>query len=233
MKKVKILPMIMAVLFCMTAFSPAAFAAENDSGSTFTPDGNLTLVDDFTDLSETTGKQFITLQTKNGNYFYLVIDRDGKSDNVYFMNLVDEADLLALMAEGEAETEPAVCICEDKCALGAIDAGCEVCRVDLEECAGKLVPIEPVEDEDKGSSVNSAVIIVIILAVAAAVGAGVYFFKYKKPKADKGTPDLDDYDFGDDDDETEIDESEEAEDTEDAEPIGDDDIETDEDGEDA
>lgn len=232
MRKVKILPMIMAVVLCVTAFSPAAFAAENDSGSTFTPDGNLTLVDDFTDLSETTGKQFITLQTKNGNYFYLVIDRDGNSDNVYFMNLVDEADLLALMEEGKAETEPAVCLCEDKCALGAIDAWCEVCRVDLDECTGKLVSIEPVEDEDKGGSVNSAVIVVVILAVVAAAGVGVYFFKFKKPKADKGSPDLDDYDFGDDDDgeadETEIDDTDEAEATEE-----DDDIETGEDGEDA
>ncbi len=225
--------MIMTVLCCMTAFAVTAFAAENDGDNTFTPDGNLTLIDDFTDPSETTGKQFITLQSKNGNYFYLVIDRDGKSDNVYFMNLIDEADLLALMEEGEAETEPVVCLCEDKCALGAIDAGCEVCRANLDECAGKLVPIELVEDEDKGSSVNSAVIIVIILAVVAAVGAGVYFFKFKKPKMDKGAPNLDDYDFGDDDDEdeTEIDESEQ---TNDAESLEDDtDTETDEDGEDA
>lgn len=123
MKKVKILPMIMAVLFCMTAFAVSAFAAESDIGNTFTPDGNLTLVDDFSELSETAGKQFLTLQSKNGNYFYLVIDHDGKRDNVYFMNLVDEADLLALMEEGKAETEPAECLCEDKCALGAIDAG--------------------------------------------------------------------------------------------------------------
>ena len=205
--------MIMAVLFCMTAFAVGAFAAESDSGNTFTPDGNLTLVDDFSELSETAGKQFITLQSKNGNYFYLVIDRDGKSDNVYFMNLVDEADLLALMEEGKSETEPAVCLCEDKCALGAIDAGCEVCRVDLDECVGTLVPIEPVEDGNKGSSVNSSAIVVVILAVVAAACVGVYFFKFKKPKMDKGTHDLDDYDFWDEDnsDETEIDESEDEE----------------------
>ena len=38
-----------------------------------TPAGNLTLVDD---VRKENGKQFITMVSKNGNYFYLVIDRD-------------------------------------------------------------------------------------------------------------------------------------------------------------
>ena len=47
-----------------------------------TPEGNLTLVDDYhTDYSDGSGQQFITLVTKAGNTFYLIIDRDkdGKS----------------------------------------------------------------------------------------------------------------------------------------------------------
>lgn len=77
----------------------------------FTPDGNLTLIDDFlqietpaTEDSEQIEKQFITVQSKAGNTFYIVIDRNGETENVYFMNLVDEADLMALI-EGEG-TEP-------------------------------------------------------------------------------------------------------------------------------
>ena len=68
-----------------------------------TPNGNLTLVDDFS--GETSlGKQFVTLVTKNGNYFYLIIDRDDKGkETVHFLNHVDEADLLALMEEEEIE----------------------------------------------------------------------------------------------------------------------------------
>ena len=66
-----------------------------------TPPGNLTLVDDAG--SESSGKQFITVVTKNGNYFYLVIDRDKDgADNVHFLNLVDESDLLSLLEEDEA-----------------------------------------------------------------------------------------------------------------------------------
>lgn len=69
-----------------------------------TPDGNLTLVDDFSG-EETEAKQFITLVTKDGNYFYLVIDRDDEGkETVHFLNQVDEADLLALMEDEEVES---------------------------------------------------------------------------------------------------------------------------------
>ena len=70
-----------------------------------TPEGNLTLVDDYhTDYSDGSGQQFITLVSKSGNTFYLVIDRNAKGQQtVHFMNLVDEADLLALMEEEDAD----------------------------------------------------------------------------------------------------------------------------------
>ncbi len=73
-----------------------------------TPDGNLTLVDDV-GSADKSGKQFITAVTKNGNYFYIIIDRDDEgNETVHFLNQVDEADLLMLMSEEEAAkyTEP-------------------------------------------------------------------------------------------------------------------------------
>ena len=76
----------------------------NESGSNaLTPDGNLNLIDDYGSVTGA-GKQFITLTTKNGNYFYLIIDRDDKgTETVHFLNLVDESDLLSLMEEEEVE----------------------------------------------------------------------------------------------------------------------------------
>ena len=77
----------------------------DETSGALTPEGNLTLVDDYhTDYSDGSGQQFITLVSKSGNTFYLVIDRNAKGQQtVHFMNLVDEADLLTLMEEEDAE----------------------------------------------------------------------------------------------------------------------------------
>ena len=77
----------------------------DEASGALTPEGNLTLVDDYhTDYSDGSGQQFITLVSKSGATFYLVIDRNSKgAQTVHFMNLVDEADLLALMEEDAAD----------------------------------------------------------------------------------------------------------------------------------
>ena len=189
----------------------------------FTPDGNMTLIDDFlqieapaTEDSEQIEKQFITVQSKAGNTFYIVIDRNGETENVYFLNLVDEADLMALI-EGE-ETEPIIptCVCTDKCAVGAINTNCEVCATTMSECAGKEPvvepePTEPVDEEPKEEK-GFNIVPIIILLIAGGGGFAVYWFKFRKPKAKtSGTTDLDDYDFGQDDEdfdeETELDDA--------------------------
>ena len=81
---------------------------EKSTDTSLTPNGNMTLIDDIlqkspyaSDENKQQEKQFITVQTKNGNYFYLVVDRTGETENVYFLNLVDEADLMALTEELE------------------------------------------------------------------------------------------------------------------------------------
>ena len=192
----------------------------------FTPDGNLTLIDDFlqieapaTEDSARIEKQFITVQSKNGNTFYIVIDRNGDNENVYFLNLVDEADLMALMEDENGETAAPTCSCTDKCAIGAINTSCEICRSNMSECAGKETvtepePTEPAK-EPAAKKKSASFLPVLVLLIAGAAGGAVYWFKFRKPKTKtSGNSDLEDYDFGEDDEETELDDADLMEETE-------------------
>jgi len=67
----------------------------------FTPDGTGTVVDNATDQD---GKEFFTITTAEEAVFYLVIDRQRETENVYFLNAVTVADLMAL---AEPSGEPA------------------------------------------------------------------------------------------------------------------------------
>lgn len=192
----------------------------------FTPDGNLTLIDDFlqieapaTEDSARIEKQFITVQSKNGNTFYIVIDRNGDNENVYFLNLVDEADLMALLEDENGETAAPTCSCTDKCVVGAINTSCEICRSNMSECAGKETvivpqPTEPAKEPDaKKKSANF--LPVLVLLIAGVAGGAVFWFKFRKPKTKtSGNSDLEDYDFGEDDEEIELDDADLMEETE-------------------
>lgn len=223
-----ILKMMLENMSTTTPDADTDIDADSTNNGAFTPDGNLSLIDDYWQLiAEATEdtpkqeKQFITVQTKAGNYFYIVIDRNGDEENVYFLNLVDEDDLFALMEDENGEANTPVCTCTDKCAVGAINTNCEICRSNMSECMGKEPLIEPepttepVEEPDKGGS--ASFLPILILLIAGGAGGALYWFKFKKNKPKtKGDSDLDDYDFGEDeedyDEETEADDAEESED---------------------
>ena len=214
---------LMSVMFQGFESTDGETTEDGKSPFAFTPDGKLTLIDDFLQIevpgdeeTEQVEKQFITVQSKNGNTFYIVIDRNGETENVYFLNLVDEADLMALMESEDGETAAPTCSCTDKCVVGAINTNCEICRTNMSECTGKEAvvepePTEPVEEPTEEPKSTNFMPIIVVLILGAG-GFAVYWFKFRKPKTKtSGSSDLDDYDFGEDDEdydeETEIDDA--------------------------
>jgi len=157
---------------------------EPEAAVPLSPEGNLTIVDDL-EGEQTEDKQFITVKTKAGNTFYLIIDRAGKENNVYFLNLVDEADLRALMEEdGTLEPLPGE---------GAVPI--------VPEPEPEPTPEPETEAEEPApvKSMNPTPIILVILILLG--GGGLWYFKLRKPKPSvKGSTNLDEYSFDDDDD---------------------------------
>ena len=203
-KIIRTFTVTLAAVLCLTAFSTTAFAGGTDpnpeplpetteapqeeepttggmepEGVPVTPEGNATLVDDFYG-----DKQLITVTTKAGNYFYILIDR----------------------ANEDKETAAETCTCTTKCAAGAVNTKCPVCKTTMTECTGpEPEPQEPEEteqpQEDEAKSTGMGDLVVFLVVALIGGGAALYFFKFKKPKADtKGGDELDEYDFGEDED---------------------------------
>ena len=241
-KIIRLFTAMLAVVLCTTAFAVPASAGGGDGepyytettepevtepveedpqeeatggmepeGQPLTPEGNATLVDDFYG-----DKQLITVTTKAGNYFYILIDRANEDAEtaVHFLNMVDEEDLLALMEDGETQEEPAVCNCAEKCQAGAVNTSCPVCSVNMSECASVEPEVEPEPEPAEESGGGGALALVLVLLVLG--GGGVFaYIKFIKPKqAAKASADPDDYDFEDEEDYINEDEPEQEEETE-------------------
>ena len=174
-----------------------------------TSDGNLTLV---YDLGEKTGEgqQFITLVTRAGNYFYLIIDRNEKGEEtVHFLNMVDERDLFSLMDEDEAS---------------ALAAQMEAEKVAQEAAAAtpatpsdqEKEPVEPEKEEKPARNMLPALIALLVLLGGGGAFAYMQLKGKKQQEAERPDPDADyededmsDYDMPETEEEAEASEEEE------------------------
>ena len=188
MKKTKFrrLAVMTASLLCCLIFTVPAYAqsnepqpeatsapveteAEPETQNPFTPDGTGTVVDNATDED---GKEFYTITTADESVFYLVIDKQKTSENVYFLNAVTVDDLLPLAKQGEEPAE----------------------EVTPEPEPEPTEPVEEVtepEPEPEAKKTDSPLLSLLLIGAVVLIGGGVgYYFKIYKPKHE--APDLED-----------------------------------------
>lgn len=155
--------------------APAETEAQPETQNPFSPDGTGTVVDNATDED---GKEFYTITTPDENIFYLVIDKQKTSDNVYFLNAVTEADLLPLAEKsGEDTAEPS--------------------SKPEPEAEPEPEPTEPEEEtaetepEVGAKTPDSSLLGLLLVGIVALIGGGAgYYLKIYKSKHQ--APDLED-----------------------------------------
>ena len=160
------------------------------------------------------GKEFYTIQTASEKVFYLIIDRDGEEEMVYFLTEVTENDLLNVTADNSetlpknsAALESAIPVTEGALPNnnGEQETEEELTEEPTED--GEESTEEPEPEPEKTEENPMATYIILGVVAAAAIGGGYYFKVVRKKKEE----------FLDEDD----DEEEEEEEYEDDEENGD------------
>ena len=145
-------------------------------GTPFSVSGNGQLADD---LADDGSKQFLTIQTKNGNTFFMVLDRSNNTENVYMLSMIDENDLAEFLDGTEKEPEP------------------EQPSVVIPETEQPSV-LEKPETEEKPEEAKGGMNLGALLAVAVLLAGGIggyYYFKVLKPRQDEEEADSEDLEF--------------------------------------
>ena len=208
------------VLTSTTDEEDVVTVTDEETGA-LTPEGNLTLVDDYhTDYSDGSGQQFITLVSKSGATFYLVIDRNAKGQQtVHFMNLVDEADLLSLMEDEDAEAYTA-----EKEAAAQDEQERKRAEEDAKKAAKEAAASGSEQTGGNKVTKYAATFLGVLALVGLVAGGGIYTFMKQKQKkqAEKEALDPDaNYteDKGDFEIPTDVPDEDEAPNEQDTEPI--------------
>ena len=204
MNRIKFAAAVFTAVFAlsgMTAFAQSNAPTETptetviEDNRTLTPKGNAQLVDD---VSDNENLQFITVTARDGNVFYFVIDKGAQSENVYFLNTVDESDLEALVEQTDKKPT----------ATAKPEQTENTAETDLTETDKKDNSDTKSEQPEQNRQKNNSGLF-IILALAAAVGIGGYYYKVILPKKKlEQADDLDDFDFEDEETETVVNEDE-------------------------
>jgi hypothetical protein len=165
-----------------------------------------------------TGKEFYTIQTASEKVFYLIIDRDGEEEMVYFLTEVTENDLLNVTADNSetlpknsAALESAIPVTEGALPNNNGEQGKEEEPTEEPAEDGEGEDTEEPEPEPEKPEENPMATYIILGIVAAAAIGGGYYFKVVRKKKEEFLDEDDD----EEDEEEEYDDDEENEGSED------------------
>ena len=154
------------------------------SPNPFTPDGQASVLDNARSHDD---KEFFTFTTPAGNVFFLVVDRQRGTDNVYFLNAVTEQDLIALAEQSGTQINVA--------STGGIPVATTPQTPDEQPDTDETEqPDTPTTDSGGGN--GTMIFLLVAMAIAGGVG---YYFKIVRPKQ-QGNDDYDDEDEDEDED---------------------------------
>ena len=164
------------------------------------------------------GKEFYTIQTASEKVFYLIIDRDGEEEMVYFLTEVTENDLLNVTAnnsetlpKNSAALESAIPVTEGALPNNNGEQGTEEEPAEEPTESGEEESTEEPEPEPEKTEENPMATYIILGIVAAAAIGGGYYFKVVRKKKEEFLDEDDD----EEDEEEEYDDEEEEKDSED------------------
>lgn len=181
--------------------------SENSSSEKKDGEGN-------TEVNKEKGKEFYTIQTKNEKVFYLIIDRDGEEEEVYFLTEISENDLLntttdnsEILPKNSAALESAIPVSEGALSNNNIENS----KKDKADGATEEDAVEDTTEaqEEKAPNKENPIGTYMMIGIAALAVIGGYYFKVIRKKKE------DFLEEDEEDDEEEYEEEEESEDTED------------------
>lgn len=148
-------------------------------GESFSVPGNGQLADD---LNSDESKQFLTIQTKNGNTFFMILDRSSNTENVYMLSMIDEDDLAEFIGDSKKESkQPSIVIPETE---------------NTSNSSSSLKAEKGPETEEKKDGMSRGALLAIVLLLVGSVG-GYYYFKVLKPRKEEDEEDVEDLEFYD------------------------------------
>ena len=165
--------------------------SETDDG-VLTPSGNMSLVDNVKE-EDKENLDFMTVTSKDGHVFYIVIDHSSNAENVYFLNQVDESDLMALMTDEEKKAIEETADTEKE----TEEAVTPSVKTDSAETDTSQAETENNKKNEVRSAMNNNLIIGAVFGVIGLVLIGAYYFLKIRPKK-KGASIEDDLEFYDD-----------------------------------